>query len=127
MIKKLYGLLVLYSIAILLLVACGTSSSDSNASGNQVHMSDTNFEQSSITIKKGESVTLTTDTAMVHPIANGTWKDGVPEASKEAGAPGVNVLVMGNSSETVGPFTNTGTFKLYCTVHLNMNLTVVVQ
>jgi plastocyanin len=127
MTKKLYDLFFLCSIAILLLVACGTDSSASNASGNRVHMSDTSFEQSSITIKKGESITLTADTAMVHPVTNGTWNDGVPEASKEAGAPVVNVLVMSNSSETIGPFTNTGTFKLYCTVHLNMNLTVVVQ
>jgi plastocyanin len=90
-------------------------------------MSDANFEQSSITIKKGESVTLTADTVMVHPIANGTWNDGALEASKEAGAPVVNVLVRGYSSETIGPFTIAGTFRLYCTVHPNMNLIVVVQ
>jgi plastocyanin len=27
----------------------------------------------------------------------------------------------------VGPFNTAGTFHLYCSVHLNMNLTVIVQ
>ncbi len=69
MMKKLCSLLALCSVAPLLLVACGSSGSDSNASANQVHMSNTNFVQSSITIKKGESVTLVADTLMAHPIS----------------------------------------------------------
>jgi plastocyanin len=127
MMKKLCSLLALCSVATLLMVACGSSGSDSNASANQVHMSNTNFVQSSITIKKGESVTLVADTLMAHPITNGTWENGEPQPSKEPGAPVINVLVRGNSSETIGPFTNVGSFKLDCTAHPGMNLTVVVQ
>ena len=127
MMKKLCSLLALCSVATLLLVACSSSGSDPNASANQVHTSDTNFVQSSITIKKGESVTLVADTLMAHPIKNGTWGNGEPQPSKEPGAPVINVLVRGNSSETIGPFTNVGSFKLYCTAHPGMNLTVVVQ
>ena len=38
-----------------------------------------------------------------------------------------DVNIGGNSSATIGLFTTAGTFKLYCTVHAGMNLTVVVQ
>jgi plastocyanin len=91
-------------------------------------MNDSNFVQSSITIKKGDSVTLIAGTLIPHTIANGTWENGTPQSSKEQGAPVIdNVSVAGNSSGTVGPFTSAGSFKLYCTVHSGMNLTVVVQ
>jgi plastocyanin len=91
-------------------------------------MNDTDFVQSSITIKKGESVTLVADTLIPHTIANGTWENGTPQPVKEPGAPVIdNVSVGGNSSATIGPFTSAGSFKLYCTVHSRMNLTVIVQ
>jgi plastocyanin len=91
-------------------------------------MNDTDFVQSLITIKKGESVTLVADTFIPHTIANGTWENGAPHPSKEPGAPVIdNVSVGGNSSVTIGPFTSVGSFKLYCTVHSGMNLTIVVQ
>jgi plastocyanin len=127
MMKKVGSLLVVWSVATLLLVACGSSGSASNASDHQVHMSNTNFTQSSITLKKGESITLVADTLMAHPIMNGAWENGTPHPSQEPGAPAINVVVRGNSSETIGPFTTVGTFKLYCTAHPGMNLTVVVQ
>ncbi len=91
-------------------------------------MNDTDFVQSAVTIKKGDSVTLIADTIIPHTIANGTWENSTPQPSKELGAPVIaNVLVGGNSSGTIGPFTNAGTFKIYCTLHPGMNLTVVVQ
>jgi plastocyanin len=131
MMKRLCALLAFCSIATLLLIACSSTSStasDPSTSGNQVHMSNTNFVQSSITIKKGERVTLIADTFIPHTIANGTWENGTPKPSKELAAPMINnVSVGGNSSETIGPFTRVGSFKLYCTVHPGMNLTVVVQ
>jgi len=123
--KKLYILLALCSVVTLLLIAC---SSTGSTSGNQVHMNDSDFVQSSITIKKGESVTLVADTFIPHTIANGTWKNGTPQLSKEPGTPAIdNVSVGGSSSAVIGPFTNAGSFKLYCTIHSGMNLTVIVQ
>jgi plastocyanin len=78
---------------------------------------------------KGESITLiNSDLFGSHAIANGTWENGTAQAAKEAGAPEVNdVKIGGNSSATIGPFTTAGTFKLYCTVHAGMDLTVTVQ
>lgn len=125
MFKKLLATLGLSCILIVLLAACGTSSNGPNP----VHMSTNKFDQSSITIKKGESITLINDNLFVsHVIANGTWTNNKAQPAREAGAPAVNnVNIGGNSSATIGPFTTAGTFQLYCTVHPGMSLTVIVQ
>ncbi len=118
-----------------ILVACGASASSSstagssNAANSEVHMNNANFVQPSITIQKGQSVTLVDDDAVTpHIIANGTWENGTAKPAREPNAPEVkNVQINGNSSETIGPFTSAGSFKLYCTIHPGMNLTVIVQ
>src|SRR5258708_13404864 len=126
--KRLCAPLAVCSLAALLLTACSLSSAVPSTSGNQVHMSNTNFVQSSITIKKGESITLVADTFISHVIANGTWENGTSKPSKEPGAPVINNVSIGaNNSETIGPFTTARSFKISCTIHPGMNLTVVVQ
>jgi plastocyanin len=126
--KNLFALLVLGSVITFLLVACATTSADTSSAPNQVHMNTTNFVSSSITIKKGERITLIDDTLIPHTIANGTWENGTAKPAREPGAPEVkDVQINGSSQDTIGPFTTTGTFHLYCTIHSGMNLTVVVQ
>jgi plastocyanin len=124
MMKNLSVILGLCCIIAVLLTACGGSNGP-----NPVHMSGNKFDQSSITIKKGESITLINDDLLgSHTIANGTWANGTAQPGREAGAPAVNnVQIGGNSSATIGPFTTAGTFQLFCTVHPGMNLTVIVQ
>ena len=104
MLKKLFVILGVSCIITALLVACG-SSSNTNAGPNPVHMSSTNFVQNSITIKKGESITLVNDDLFgSHTIANGTWENGTAQPAREAGAPEINdVKVGGNSSASIGP------------------------
>ena len=127
MISKLCILLGVASGIIMLLAACSTVAPSDIATSNTVHMNGSNFVQPSITIKKGESVTLVADTLTPHIIANGTWENGSPKRAQEPGAPEItNVQVNGNSSQNIGPFTTAGTFKLYCTIHAGMNLTVQV-
>ena len=128
MLKKLFAILGLSCIITMLLVACG-SGSNASAGPNPVHMNATNFVQNSITIKKGESITLIDDDLFVpHIITNGTWENGTAKPAREAGAPNIkDVQIGGNSSATLGPFTTAGIYKLYCTVHAGMNLTVVVE
>ncbi len=123
--KHLFALFGLCCTIAVLLTACGGAPSGPNP----VHMSATSFTPGSITIKKGESITLMNDSPFVgHTIANGTWENGSAQPAREAGAPEVkDVQIGGNSSATIGPFTTAGTFKLYCTVHSGMNLTVIVQ
>ncbi len=126
--KKLFALLVLGSVIAFLLVACATTSAGTSSAPNQVHMNATNFVSSSITIKKGERITLIDDTLVPHAIANGTWENGTAKPAREPGVPDVkDVQINGNSQASIGPFTAAGTFHLYCTIHSGMNLTVIVQ
>lgn len=128
MFRKLFVILALCSAFALLLVACDTGGGADSAAGNAVHMNDARFAQPSISIKKGDRLTLIDDALTPHIIANGTWENGTAHSVRELGAPQVkDMQINGNSSQTIGPFTTAGTFKLYCTIHSGMNLTVVVQ
>lgn len=128
MVRKLCVLLALCGVIALLLAACDIGGSATSTAENPVHMNDTNFVQSSITIKKGERLTLIDDAFTPHIVANGTWEKGTAHAAREPGAPLVkDVQINGTSSQILGPFTTAGTFKLYCTIHSGMSLTVVVQ
>jgi plastocyanin len=126
--KKLFAILGFCSVLTLILVACGATSAATSSAPNQVHMNATNFVQPSITIKKGERITLIDDTLIPHTIANGTWDNGTAKPQDEPGAPQVKQMqINGSSQGTIGPFTTAGTFHFYCTIHSGMNLTVVVQ
>ena len=127
MVKKILAVLAVFSLVVVLIAACGGSSSGGGAGNNTVHMSDTNFVQNAITIKKGESVNLVDDAAVVHIIQNGSWTNGVAEPRKEHGAPTVLVNFQGNDQHAIGPFSTAGIFHVYCTVHPGMNLTITVQ
>jgi plastocyanin len=102
--------------------------SGKNVPTNQVHMKDTDFAQHTVTIKKGESLILINDSFALHVIANGSWDaTGNIISNAEVGAPNMNVEVTGESRQSIGPFTTAGTFHLYCTIHPQMNLTVIVR
>lgn len=120
------ALMGLLTILISLVAACGNSPTASGP--NQVHMNDSNFDQSSITIKKGEDITLTNDTAAIHIIDNGTWdSNGNARSVKEPGAPPVDLEMDGYANKKIGPFSTAGTFQFYCTIHPGMKLTVIVK
>jgi plastocyanin len=130
--KKFFLAFTLLCMITILVIACGGSASSSSSGSSQsatVHMGQTNFDQSSVTISKGGSVTLVSDTSSVHIISNGEWVNGVAQPKKEPDAPTVSNVQFStpSQSKTIGPFSTAGTFHLYCSVHPNMNLTVVVQ
>lgn len=119
-------LLAMLTIMITACTVGNSTGSDNNP--NTVHMGDSDFNQSSITIKKGTSLTLVDDSASVHIIENGTWdSNGTQKSERENGAPVVDAQLNGGDSKTFGPFNTAGTFQLYCTVHPGMNLTVIVK
>lgn len=118
--------LVLFGLLTVLLSACGIKDL-SAASGPSVHMNGTDFVQTSVTIHKGDMLNLIDDAASTHIIVNGSWINGTAKPAVEAGAPTVNQQYNGNDSAPIGPFNTAGTFHLYCTIHQNMNLTVLVQ
>lgn len=135
--KKLIMSCIVFGLLALLLAACGgggssgSSNSGSSNSGSSsaatVHLGSSNFVQSSVTVQKGQSLTMIDDVSVVHIIKNGSWVNGNPEPKQETGAPTVDVQFNGNDTHTVGPFNTAGTFHLYCTVHPGMNLTVTVS
>ena len=126
--KTLFALLLLCSVMALLLAGCSTATSATSTKSNEVHMTMTDFVQHSVTIKKGERLTLINDTFMPHAISNGTWEQGIAKPAREPGVPEVkDVLINGNGQTSIGPFPTSGTFHLYCTMHAGMNLTVIVQ
>src|SRR5690349_10549781 len=99
--KKFALLFVLVSLAAALLAACGgsgsagscsRSSGSSSGSTPTVHMCGDNFAQSSITISKGQSLTLVDDSSTGHSIANGSWVNGSAQPKQEPGALAVNNL-----------------------------------
>jgi plastocyanin len=97
-------------------------------SGGTVHMGASTFLQTTVTISKGSNLTLIDDAATTHIIQNGAWDNSNNvQAAAESGAPKINVTFNGSDTHDIGPFTTAGTFKLYCTVHPGMNLTVTVQ
>ena len=123
--KKLLRAIVLFALASILIAACGGGPSGGNYT---VHMTDVNFAQSSITIPKGSTISLVSDSGATHILANGSWVNGSPQPMQESGAPAVNnVQVTSNGSQTIGPFNTSGTYHFYCTIHPGMSLTVIVQ
>ncbi len=131
--KKLLLAFAFLCMISVLVVACGgttTGTGSGSSNGNAtVHMGQTNFDQSSVTISKGGTVTLVSDTSSVHIISNGQWVNGVAKPGKEPGAPTVNNAQFTSSGESkvIGPFNTAGTFHLYCSVHPGMQLTIIVQ
>ena len=129
--KKIILSLVLVGIATILFVACSGIAGDS-ASGdspNTVHMTDSTFGVSSVTIAKGSKLTLISDTSQAHIIDHGTWgSDGLPHPKIEPGAPVIkDAQFLDNTPQSFGPFNTPGTYHLYCTIHANMDLTVIVK
>jgi plastocyanin len=124
--KKILAVLASLSLVTMFVVACGGGSGSGSA---DVHMGNTNFTQPSVTISKGSSINLIDDVAVTHIISNGSWVNGTPMAAIEPGAPTVSNVqfTSAGQSQTIGPFNTAGTFHLYCTVHQNMNLMVIVQ
>jgi len=127
MYKKILVGLVLLGILTTTIAACGIYDVSTVPTGPTVHMGGANFLQSSIKISKGQSINLIDDVAVEHIIKNGTWNGGSMDLKAEPGAPTVNVTLNGNDSSSIGPFNTSGTFKLLCTVHQGMNLTVTVS
>jgi len=82
MIKKLLVVFFVLSTIAFAITACGSSDSrssggtqtgsDTSGRGTEVHMKGAHFVQTSVTIQKGESITLVADDSMPNIIANGT-------------------------------------------------------
>lgn len=127
MYKKLLFGVVLLGLFSVLFAACAIVDTANQASGPTVDMGGTTFIQSSIHLPKGSMLNLVDQASSPHIITNGSWVSGTAKPHVESGAPTINQQFNGLDSAAVGPFSTAGTFHLYCTIHQNMNLTVIVQ
>ncbi|HLI06300.1 MAG TPA: hypothetical protein VKV40_07020 [Ktedonobacteraceae bacterium] len=126
MYKKLFCGLVVFGLITVLFCACAIRDTGA-ATCPCVHMGGADFIQHSITIQKGQSILLIDDASSEHIITNGSWVNGTQVPRKEPGAPTINQTYNGNDQAPIGPFNNAGTFHVYCTIHVGMNLTITVQ
>jgi hypothetical protein len=125
LVKKRLILLIVGSLLALLVSACSVKE-DSPVVIPTVHMGALGFIQNSIILHKGEMLDLVDDTISPHQIENGSWVNSVAKPAIEPGAPRVNQVFNGYDSAQIGPFNAAGTFHLYCAIHEEMNLTVIV-
>jgi plastocyanin len=89
-----------------------------------IGMAGRDFTRSSVTIHRGDRLTLVNDSTVVHVIGPGLDTRVV---SPERGVPMYGFhLMQTNAVFTTGRWMTLGTFYLTCTVHPGMNLKVVV-
>jgi plastocyanin len=103
-----------------------TSTASASSGEPTVHLVASNFSPTSIIVPQGSTLHLVADTAILHILSNGTWANNSPKPLQEPGAPLVNNVQISGGSLEIGPFTTAGTYHIFCTVHLNMVLTVFV-
>ena len=139
---RIFGvMLVVLALGSVLLAACSrpgvatgnggggstpTSSASSCASGT-VHTLTTSFQESCVNVAKGSSLMVVPSAQSLHVLANGSWVGSNQQPMTEAGAPKVNNVQVTSSPISIGPFTTAGTFRIFCTVHPGMNLTINVK
>ena len=130
--KKAGALLLPLSLILLLgIVGCGKSvgtTGGSSTPSNQVAMGATDFVNTAVTIKAGGTVHFDdpSDSGGVHIICSGAngQCDNSTSAPKDLQATGFQI----NAGQTKDvTFPTAGTYKITCSIHPDMNLTVTVQ
>ena len=113
--------------------ATGTSTPSAAGGGGggcatgTIHMGPSNFVQNCVNVSKGSKLMLVDDVQVLHIITNGMWdSSGTPHPANEPGAPVVPNLNISGGSDQIGPFNTAGTFHIFCTIHVGMNLLVHV-
>jgi plastocyanin len=132
-------LLAIFALGTIVLAGCssqattigstttGNSGSNSNCANGTVHTLATTFQEACVNVAKGSKLQVIPVDNSLHILNNGSWVNGQQVPMTEAGAPAVNNVQVTSSTVSIGPFTTAGTYHIYCTVHPNMNLTVIVN
>jgi plastocyanin len=117
------GMLIASAIA----TAIPASATARPASGTPaVHLEAASFAPDAVIVPRGGKLHVVADSNILHILANGTWQGQRPHPGAESGAPKIaNVQIAGGAAD-LGPFTTSGTYHIYCTVHPGMTLTVFV-
>lgn len=116
-------------LSLMLLSGCQVQSAASGTSGHVVTMGPNNFDQTSIMIKQGQTITFVDDkaTGSEHILVIGN--EGI--AKTEVGAPDFKgskgITFQPGQSWTSPPWNTPGTYHMTCTIHpttMNMSVTV---
>jgi plastocyanin len=106
----------------------GSPAAPSTCATGTVHTLASSFQESCADVTKGGQLRVVpTAQSVLHILATGSWVNGNAVPMNEPGAPTLNNLQVTSSQVSIGPFNMAGTFHIYCTIHQNMNLTVVVR
>lgn len=115
-------------IGVIAQVPTGSSAGATKAGTKTVHLVAASFAPDIIALHKGDTLTIVDDGPVPHTITNGTWSaDDKPVPGVEPRAPIIKNVDLNNNTKTVGPFTTSGTYHIYCTIHPGMMLTIIVQ
>lgn len=95
---------------------------------NTVSLEVGSFSQTSISLAKGQNLTIVDSGAYHHNLSMGQWIDGQPVLQDQSGAPTLVNKDMNASGATIviGPFNTAGTFYMLCSLHHNMQLKIIV-
>ncbi len=131
--KTMLGIPVLLLVVGLALFGCGKVPGGGNGTtvsvpNTTVQMNTDNFVQTTRTIKAGQSLLFsdTVDGGNLHIICLGhnMQCDTSAQGPTALMSPGFNISAGATKSVT---FPTAGTYQITCTIHPNMNLTVIVQ
>jgi plastocyanin len=99
-----------------------------HAGTQTVHVAAARFVPDIVALHKGDTLTIVDDAPIPHTLTNGAWSaDNKPVPGVEQGAPIIKNVEVNNTTATVGPFTTSGAYHIYCTIHPGMTLTILVQ
>ena len=138
--RRVLGIfLAIFALGSIVLAGCSSqgttigSTTTTNGGGNgncangTVHTLVTTFQEACVNVAKGSKLQVVPVVNSLHILDNGSWVNGQQVPMTEAGAPTVSNVQVTAGTISLGPFTTAGTYHIYCTVHPNMNLTVIVK
>jgi plastocyanin len=112
-------------VALLALAACGQST----AAANEVSMAASDFSATSITIKAGQAVHFTDPAGIggTHIVCLGSDGNCSATAQGPQALAGNGFTINAGDPPKDVTFPTPGTYKITCSIHPSMNLTVTVQ
>jgi plastocyanin len=138
--RRVLGIfLAIFALGSIVLAGCSSqgttigSTTTTNGGGNgncangTVHTLVTTFQEACVNVAKGSKLQVVPVVNSLHILDNGSWVNGQQVPMTEAGAPTVSNVQVTAGTVSLGPFTTAGTYHIFCTVHPNMNLTVIVK
>ncbi len=112
-------------LALLALAACGQGAT----APNEVSMAGSDFSMTSVTIKAGQSVHFTDPAGVgaTHIVCLGNEGNCDSAAQGPQALEGSGFTINAGDPPKDVTFTTAGTYKITCSLHPSMNLTVMVQ